>query len=155
MKKTILVLVAVFAIIGWVSYQYSYNSVVDAFTSDSAKETTENSASKLMNTKQKYYFSLVNTSKKSVSLKKIELQDYKGIKIGDLTIDGQPFTVQSIPSHRVYTSADSWTTNNQRIIVDYDVEIQEPVIQNPRSILITYTYLGLEHKQTIKINVLR
>ncbi|MDQ0897462.1 hypothetical protein QFZ80_001290 [Paenibacillus sp. V4I7] len=109
---------------------------------------------RLINTKQKYNFGLVNTSDKALKLLKIELQDFQGIVIGDLTIDGKPFTVQVIPSHRVYTSSDTWTTN-KRVIVDYDVEIKESFIQNPKSVVITYSYLGIEHLQTIKRLIIR
>jgi hypothetical protein len=155
MKKIILGLIAIFVVLGCFSYQYAYHRVVNAFSIDTAKEITEKSASMLFNTKQKYNFGLVNTSDKSVKLMKIELQDYQGIKIGDLTIGGKPFMVQDVPSHRVYTNSGSWTTNNQRIIVEYDVEIQESFIHNPRSVLMTYSYMGLKHKQAIMIPVLR
>ncbi|WP_205127169.1 hypothetical protein, partial [Paenibacillus ginsengarvi] len=71
-----------------------------------------------LNTEQKYGFRLVNISDKKVKLLRIELVDYQGIMISDLRINGKPFTAQLIPSHRVYSSTKSWSTNSQGVDVD-------------------------------------
>ncbi|SEB45724.1 hypothetical protein [Paenibacillus sp. GP183] len=149
MKKIFGVLVILIAIFS-LSYKYIYNRVIEPFMIDAATETIESAASGLLNTQQTYKYRLVNTSDKSVKLLKIELQDYKGIKIDDVTIDGKAFSVQDVPTHRTYTSSNSWSTNNHGVNIEYHVEIKEPVIHNPKTFLITYSYWGFNHQQIVK-----
>ncbi|REE78556.1 hypothetical protein A8990_12630 [Paenibacillus taihuensis] len=150
MKKFVGIVV-ILIIIGVYSYNYVNNRVFDPFMIDASKETVESAASDLLNTQQNYNFRLVNTSDKPVKLLKIELLDYKGLKIDEMTISGKPFETQIIPSHRVYTSSDSWSTNSQGVDIDYNVEIIEKTIQNPNHVRLTYSYLGLKHHQIVKI----
>lgn len=130
------------------SYNYVNNRVINPFMIDVTKSTTENAATDLLHTVQDYNFRLVNTSDKAVKLINIELQGYQGIKPGILTVSGKPFVAQMIKSDRVYSSANSWSTN-QGILVEYQVEILEPKIQNPKSALIIYSYFGIKHKQIV------
>jgi hypothetical protein len=130
-------------------YTYVNNRGIDPFMIDASKSFTENPPSDLLNTKQDYNFRLVNTSSKTVNLINIELQGYQGIKIGALTVAGNPLVAQKVKTDRVYSSSKSWSTNSQGLVVEYQVEILEPKIQNPTSALITYSYLGIKHKQVI------
>lgn len=150
MKKIFGILVILIVIFS-LSYQYVYNRVIDPFEIAAAKQTVESAASELLNTRQNYNFILVNTSDKSVRLLKIELLDFKGLKVDEFTVAGKPFVSQIIPSHRVYTSPNSWSTNSQGVVFDYNVKIVEPTIQNPKNVRLTYTYLGLTHQQIVKM----
>lgn len=116
---------------------------------DASKYITENGAADLHHTKQDYNFRLVNTSDKAVKLINIELQGYQGINPDVLTVSGKPLTAQWVKSDRVYNSTSSWSTNSQGLTVEYQVEILEPKIQNPKSALITYSYFGIKHKQDV------
>ncbi|MDQ0874343.1 hypothetical protein QFZ77_003002 [Paenibacillus sp. V4I3] len=133
-------------------YTYVNNRVIDPFMIDASKSITENPTSDLLNTIQGYYFGLVNTSDKPVNLINIELEGYQGIKIGELTVAGNPLLAQKVKSNREYSSSKSWSTNSQGLVVEYQVEILEPKIKNPTSALITYSYLGIKHKQVIGLS---
>jgi hypothetical protein len=124
---------------------------MNPFEIDASKITTENGAANLLHTVQDYNFWLVNTSDRAVKLINIELQDYRGIKPGILNISGKPLTAQMVKSDRVYSSSNSWSTNGQGLVVNYQVEILEPKIQNPKSALVTYSYLGVMHKQIVDL----
>jgi hypothetical protein len=155
-RKTVIIVI-VLVIIFWLSYKFIDHQSSDAFIIDAAQGTVESAAPQLVNTKQNYGFRLVNIGNKKVKLLQIELLDYQGIKISDLTINGKPFSAQTIPSHRVYFGrrswfgSNSWSTNSQGVNIDYIVEFKEPVIKNPQNVFITYSYMGLKHKQKIKI----
>jgi hypothetical protein len=154
MSKILVVYVIAIALI-YNAYTYVNNRGIDPFMIDASKTITENPTSDLLNTKQDYYLRLVNTSDRTVNLINIELQDYQGIKIGALTVAGKPFVAQKVKSNRVYSSSKSWSTNSQGLVVEYQVEILEPKIQNPTSALITYSYLGIKHKQVIGLPQVR
>jgi hypothetical protein len=94
----------------WLSYKFIVHQSSDAFTIDAAHGTVESAAPQLINTKQNYGFRLVNIGDKKVKLLQIELLDYQGIKISALTIDGKPFSAQTIPSHRLERGTASSTS---------------------------------------------
>jgi hypothetical protein len=125
------------------------NRVINPFMIDASKYITEHGAVDLLGTKQDYNFRLVNTSDKAVKLINIELQSYQGINPGILSVLGKPLTAQVVKSNRVYSSNSSWSTNSQGLTVEYQVEILEPKIQNPKSASITYSYFGIKHKQDV------
>jgi hypothetical protein len=154
MSKILIVYVIAIALI-YNAYTYVNNRGVDPFMIDASKTITENPTSDLLNTKQDYYFRLVNTSESTINLINIELQGYQGIKIGALTVAGKPFVAQKVKSNRVYSSSKSWSTNSQGLVVEYQVEILETKIQNPTIALITYSYLGIKHKQVIGLSGVR
>ena len=152
--------ISIFLIIGIIllfSYNFFIHQASEAFTIDATHEMTESAAQSLLSTEQKYGFRLVNISDKKVKLLRIQLVDYQGIMISDLRIEGKPFTAQFIPSHRVYSSSStkSCSTNSQGIDVEYVAEIMKPAIKNPENVLITYSYMGLNHEQKIKIPIIR
>jgi hypothetical protein len=76
MSKIIVAYVIANALI-YNAYTYVNNRGVDPFMIDASKTITENPTSDLLNTKQDYYFRLVNTSDRTVNLINIELQDYQ------------------------------------------------------------------------------
>src|SRR4051794_39167312 len=92
---------------------YVNHRVTDPFMVDSSKSIVEDAAADLLNTKQEYDFRLVNTSDKAVKLLNIELQGYQGIVVSALTVSGEPLMVQEVKSSRVYSSPNTWSTNNQ------------------------------------------
>jgi hypothetical protein len=147
-KKLALIYVIAIVLI-YNAYNYVNNRVINPFMIDASKYITENGADNLLHTKQDYNFRLVNTSDKAVKLINIELQGYQGIKPDILTVSGKPLTAQGVKSDRVYSSPSSWSTNSQGLTVEYQVEILEPKIQNPKSALITYSYFGIKHKQDV------
>ncbi len=156
MRKTVIILI-VLGFIFWLSYKFIVHQSSDAFTIDAAHGTVESAAPQLRNIKQNYGFRLVNIGVKKVKLLQIELLDYQGIKISDLTIDGKPLSAQTIPSHRVYFGrnpwfgSNSWSTNSQGVNIDYIIEFKAEMIKNPQNVFITYSYMGLKQKQKIKI----
>ena len=149
-KKKLGIIVALFVLTGFAMYFYIDSRIVDPFMIDASKATIEKAAPDLLNTKQDYYFRLVNTSDKSVKLIDIELSGYSGIEVGKLSYKGTTPNGMEIPSHRVYNS-NGWTTNNQGLDIDYVVTIKDPKIVNPKTATIIYSYFGLIHKQVIKI----
>jgi hypothetical protein len=155
-RKAVIILI-VLGIILWLSYRYIDHQGSDTFTIDAAHGTVESAAAQLINSKQNYGFRLVNIGDKKVKLLQIELLDYQGINISNLTIDGKPFSAQTIPSHRVYFGrkswfgSNSWSTNSQGVNIDYIVVFKKPVIKNPQNVFVTYSYMGLKHKQKIKL----
>ena len=56
---------------------------------DVSKVTVETAAPDLLNTNQDYYFRLLNISDKSVKLIGIELSNYMGMNVGELTYKGR------------------------------------------------------------------
>lgn len=152
MRRLISIFLIVVAVLG-VSYYYIYSQARDAFIIDASHEMTESAAPSLLDTEQKYDFRLVNTSNKKIKLLEIELLDFEGIKISSLTVDGKPMALAPllIPSHRVYTSTENWSTNSQGVHVEYLAEIMKETIKNPESIRITYSYMGIKQKQIIRI----
>jgi hypothetical protein len=155
LRKTLAVFYVITVVLIYTAYNYVNNQVINAFTIDASKTVVENPPSDMLNTKQGYNFRLVNTSDKTVKLMSIELQGFQGIKIGTMTVSGRSFVEQKVKSERVYSSPKSWSTNSQGLMVEYQVEILEPKIQNPTSVLITYSYLGIKHKQVIDFPGLR
>jgi hypothetical protein len=149
LRKTLAVFYVITVLLIYTAYDYVNNQVINAFTIDASKSAVENPTSDMLNTKQDYNFRLVNTSDKAVKLMSIELQGFQGIKIGTLTVLGKSIVEQEVKSNRMYSSPKSWSTNSQGLIVEYLVEIIEPKIQNPTSALITYSYLGIKHKQVV------
>lgn len=154
MKKWVNILFSVGIIFGLL-YYFLVFQVSNAFTSDASREMVESAASSLLYTEQIYGFRLVNESNKKLKLLGIQLVDYQGISISNLTIDGHPFTASWIPSHRVNSGINSWSTNSQGVEVEYLAEIKEPTIRNPENALIAYSYLGIKHQQKVKIPGLR
>lgn len=102
---------------------------------------SESAAPSLLDNEQKYGFRLVNISDKKINLLEIELMDFEGIKISSLTVDGKPMALAPflIPSHRIYTGTESWSTNNQGVHVEYLDEIMKKTIKTPEKIRITYS----------------
>lgn len=147
-KKVITVFIGLIAIAGFIN-NYAYKCVVDAFHISGSKKITEAAAPELLNTIQNYNFNLINVSGKTVKLQEIRLEDYKGIKIGSLTVEGKPFQAQDAPSSRTYSSPTASSTSSQGILFQYDVTILEPVIQNPKKVIVTYSYFGIKHTQVL------
>ena len=150
LRRLISIFLIVVAVFG-VSYYYIFSQARDAFIIDSSHEMTESAAPSLLNTEQKYGFRLVNASDKKMRLLEIELLGFEGIKISSLTVDGKPMTPLLIPSHRVYTSNESWSTNSQGVNIEYLAEIMKETIKNPESTIITYSYMGIKQKQIVRI----
>jgi hypothetical protein len=155
LKKTKAVFYVITVLLIYTAFNYVNNQVINVFTIDASKAVVETPASDMLNTKQDYNFRLVNTSDKAVKLMSIDLQGYQGIKIGTLTVQGKSLVEQVVKSNRVYNSPNSWSTNSQGLMVEYQVEIVEPKIQNPKNALITYSYLGIKHKQVVDFPGLR
>ncbi len=82
-------------------------------------------------------------SDKTVKLDNMQLQGYSGIQIGQLEINGKPVCGQLIPSDRRGIGT-SWVATS-RHTANYIVHIDDSRIQNPASVLITYSYLGVKH----------
>jgi hypothetical protein len=143
LKKTKAVFYVITILLIYTAYNYVNNQVINVFTIDASKAVVETPTADMINTKQDYNFRLVNTSDKTVKLMSIELQGFKGIKIGTLNVLGKPLVEQEVKS------------NSQGLMVEYQVEILEPKIQNPTSAIITYSYLGIKHKQVVDFPGLR
>ena len=63
--------------------------IIDPLMIDVSKVTVETAAPDLLNTNQDYYFRLLNISDKSVKLIGIELSNYMGMNVGELTYKGR------------------------------------------------------------------
>lgn len=144
------VFIVLVAVAGFIN-NYVYKTAVDVFQIDTSTQTAETAASELLNTTQNHNFRLVNVSGITVKLRDIRLEDYKGMEVGSLKVEGKPFTIQDFPSNRVHSGAHSWSTDSQGTIVEYNAKILEPVIQNPRKVVVKYSYLGITHTQVVKI----
>jgi len=154
--KKLGIIVGFLLVVGICFYNYYYIAtrspdqyIDNPFLIDASKVTLEEAAPKLVNTKQDYYFVLVNASSKPVKLVDINLSDYSGISVGNLTYKGKSLNGLDIPSNRVYNS-DGWRTE-QGLEIDYTVTITEGKIINPKIATITYSALGVIHKQVVKI----
>jgi hypothetical protein len=151
LKKSIGGIVALVVLICAFGYVDIANNIQNQFTIDEQMTVTESSANQFLHTTRQNEFRLVNLSDKTVKLLGMQLQNYSGIRIGQLTIDGKPVGGQEIQSNRIYTSRTSWTTDSQGTMVDYNVYIEQQTIQNPRAVLITYSYLGMKHTQIVEL----
>ncbi|MDD9269338.1 hypothetical protein ACFPES_20010 [Paenibacillus sp. GCM10023248] len=150
MKKIIIIILLLATIMG-ISFYYIFTQAKDAFTIDSSHEMRESAATELVSTEQKYGFRLVNVSDKKIKLLNIELQGFVGITLNNLTIDGEPFIPQLIPSHRYYMSNGDWSTNSQGVNIEYLAKIMNESINNPESVKITYSYMGVKHRQIVRM----
>ncbi|MDR3600474.1 MAG: hypothetical protein P4L49_08360 [Desulfosporosinus sp.] len=144
-------------VVGIGFYNYYYIStyrppdqyINNPFMIDDSKFTIEEAAPKLVNTKQDYYFDLINASDKPVKLIDIKLSDYSGIDVGKLTYNGRALNGLDLPSDRVYDS-DGWQTK-KGLEIHYNVTIKEEKIINPKVATITYSSSGVIHKQDVKL----
>jgi hypothetical protein len=143
--------IVVFILVASISfYFYMATRVIDPFIIDASKGTVEKAAPDLLNTNQDYYFRLTNYSDKPVKLIDIQLSGYSGIEVGKLSYKGVTPNGLEIPSHRIYTP-NGWTNNNQGLEIQFVVTIKESKMINPKTATITYSYLGIKHKQVVQI----
>lgn len=149
LKKIVLGAVMFVLIVCGVGYMYLVNSIHDPFTIDGAMTMTESSAAQFVGTNQTYNFRLINVSDRNLRLDGMKLQGYSGIRVGQLNINGKPARGQSIPSDKRGTGT-SWEATSHHT-VDYRVHIESNTIQSPRSVRITYSYLGFKHTQTVRL----
>lgn len=151
MRRTWAVIYVIVIALIYNAFAYVNHRVTDPFMIDASKSIAEDAAAGLVHTKQVNNFRLVNTSGVAVKLINIELQGYQGIAVSDLTVSGKPLVVQDMKSNRVNSGRNSWSTNNTGLEIEYEVEILQPKIQNPKTALITYSYLGIKHKQVVNL----
>lgn len=145
MKKFIVGIVLLVLIVCGFGYVQVANSIHDPFTIDSSMTLTESYAAQFVGKDKQYNFQLTNVSRKTVKLDNMQLQGYSGIRIGQLEINGTPVDGQLIPS--------DWSggTASSRHTIKYVVHIVASKIQNPTSVLITYSYLGMKHTQDVQL----
>ncbi len=149
LKKSIVGIIGLVVLVCAFGYVYIANNVHDPFTIDAAAYMTESAAPQFVGTTRKYTFRLINVSDKTLKLDSLQVQGYSGIHIELLDIKGKPASGQLIPSDRRGTST-HWVATG-RHTVEYMVYIENKTIQNPRSVLITYSYLGFKHTQTVPL----
>lgn len=101
---------------------------------------TESDAAMYVGTTQTETVSFVNRSERAVKLWSIKFINYKGLTIGNVTMNGVPLHGQKISGD--YGDAP----------VTYQVRIDSPTIQNPPTILLTYSYWGIKHTQTLSLS---
>ncbi|TGE34743.1 hypothetical protein E4K67_29045 [Desulfosporosinus fructosivorans] len=149
--KQLSIILGLLLVMGICVYNYYHISTRsnEPFLIDFSKAIIEDTAPELLNTKQDYYFSLVNGSDKPIKLNNIELGDYSGIKVGELTFEDKPLNGLDVPSNKVYEK-DGWHTE-QGLDIHYTVTILKEKIINPKTATITYTTSGVVHKQIVKI----
>lgn len=149
LKKSIGGIIGLLVVICTFGYVFVADNVHDPFTIDAASFMVESAAPKFVGTTRQYTFRLINVSDKTLKLDSMQVQGYSGIHIEQPRINGKPVSGQLIPSDRSGTST-QWVASG-RHTVDYVVFIDDKTIQNPRSVLITYSYLGLKHTQTVSL----
>lgn len=114
--------------------------IIDPLMIDVSKVTLESAAPDLLNTNQDYYFRILNISDKSVKLIGIELSNYMGMNVGELTYKGKTINGVDVPSN-----------TDQGLEIHYTVTIKQAKIINPKIATITYSSMGVIHKQVIEI----
>lgn len=142
-------IISLVALVCAFGYVYIANNVHDPFTIDAAAYMPESAAPQFVGTTRKYTLRLINVSAQTLKLDSVQLEGYSGIHIGQLDINGKPVWGQLISSDRRGT-ATHWVAIG-RHTVDYTVYIENKTIQNPRNVLVTYSYLGFKHTQTIHL----
>jgi hypothetical protein len=149
LKKSIGGIIGLVVVVCTFGYVYIANNVHDPFTIDAATYMAESAAPQFVGTTRQYTFRLINVRDKTLKLDSMQVQGYSGIHIEQLGINGKPVSGQLISSDRRGTST-QWVASG-RHTVDYVVYIENKTIQNPRSVLIAYSYLGFKHTQTVNL----
>lgn len=136
----ITVAVAIVAVYGYTLLDQSGGHPF-VFTGDSTP--AESDAAKYVGTTQTETVSFVNCSEGTVKLWSIEFVNYKGLAISNVTMNGEPLRGQEIPSN---------PGDGKVATVTYQVRINSPTIQNPPTVLLTYSYWGIKHTQTLSLS---